>query len=52
VAKAWHDSVHGFVDGVEGLIRVAGPLLFILLCAGALLVAGRLLWRRYQRHAL
>jgi hypothetical protein len=52
LAKAWHDSVHGFTSGVDGLVRVAGPLLFILLCAGVVLVAGRLLWRRYQRHRL
>ena len=52
VAKAWHDSVHGFVDGVEGLIRIAGPILFILLCLGALVVGGRVGWRRLQRRNL
>ncbi|HVA08914.1 MAG TPA: DUF4349 domain-containing protein [Acidimicrobiales bacterium] len=51
-SKAWHDSVHGFAQGVEGLIRVAGPILFALLLAGIVVVAGRLLWRRYQRHRL
>ena len=49
---AWHDSVRGFVDGVEGLIRVAGPALFVLLCAAAVIVGGRVSWRRYQRHNL
>jgi hypothetical protein len=49
LAKAWHDSVRGFGDGVEGLIRIAGPVLFALLCLGALLLGGRLLRRRLQR---
>ena len=52
VVRAWHDSVGGFVDGVEGVIRLAGPLLFALLCLGVLVVGGRALWRRYQRHNL
>ena len=25
--RAWHDSVHGFIDGVDGLVGIAGPLL-------------------------
>jgi hypothetical protein len=52
LSKAWHDSVHGFVVGVEGIIRLAGPVLFTLLCAAVLIFGGRLLWRRYQRHNL
>jgi hypothetical protein len=52
LAAAWHTSVHGFVDGVEGLIRLGGPVLFALLCALVLLVVGRVLWRRLQRHNL
>ena len=52
VSKAWHDSIHGFVVGVEGIIRLAGPVLFTLLCAAALILGGRVLWRRYQRHNL
>ena len=52
VSKAWHDSIHGFVVGVEGIIRLAGPVLFTLLCAAALIFGGRILWRRYQRHNL
>jgi hypothetical protein len=31
---------------------VAGPVLFALACLGVLLVGGRVLWRRYQRHQL
>jgi hypothetical protein len=52
LVRAWHDSVGGFVAGVEGLVRVAGPVLFALVCLGLLLVGGRVLWRRYQRHRL
>jgi hypothetical protein len=52
LVRAWHDSVGGFVAGVEGLVRLAGPVLFALVCLGVLLVGGRALWRRYQRHRL
>ena len=52
VVRAWHSSVGGFVSGVEGVIRIAGPLLFALLLAGVVLLGGRALWRRYQRHNL
>jgi hypothetical protein len=50
--RAWHASIGGFVAGVEGVIRLAGPLLFALLLLGVVLAAGRVLWRRYQRHNL
>ena len=52
LVRAWHASIGGFVAGVEGVIRLAGPLLFALLLLGAVLVGGRALWRRYQRHNL
>jgi hypothetical protein len=52
LSEAWHKSIHGFTDGVDGLVRIAGPVLFGLLCLAALLVLGRLSWRRYQRHRL
>jgi len=52
LVRAWHDSIGGFVAGVEGVVRVAGPVLFALLCLGIVLVGGRALWRRYQRHNL
>ena len=52
VVRAWHESVGGFVTGVEGVIRIAGPLLFFLLLLGVVVAAGRVLWRRYQRHNL
>jgi len=52
LVRAWHDSIGGFVAGVEGVVRLAGPVVFALLCLGVLLVGGRALWRRYQRHRL
>jgi hypothetical protein len=52
LVQAWHDSVGGFVAGVDGLVRVAGPFLFALLCLALAAVGGRVLWRRYQRHRL
>ena len=41
IVRAWHASIGGFVAGVEGVIRVAGPLLFALLLLGALAFGGR-----------
>ncbi|MGO9456080.1 MAG: DUF4349 domain-containing protein [Acidimicrobiales bacterium] len=52
LAQAWHKSVHGFVDAVEWLIRIAGPALFVLLFAGAIIVVVRFGWRRYRLHSL
>jgi hypothetical protein len=50
--QAWHQSVGGFVDGVDGVVRLAGPTLFVLVCLAGVLVGGRVLWRRYRRHSL
>ncbi|HWF15957.1 MAG TPA: DUF4349 domain-containing protein [Acidimicrobiales bacterium] len=52
LVQSWHDSVGGFVAGIDGVIRLAGPFLFALLCLAIVAVGGRLLWRRYQRHRL
>jgi hypothetical protein len=52
LVRAWHDSTGGFLAGVEGAVRIAGPTLFALLCLAALVLGGRALWRRYQRHNL
>ena len=30
MVQAWHESVGGFLAGVEGVVRVAGPVLFAL----------------------
>ena len=52
IGKAWHDSVSGFVSGFEWLIRIGGPLLFVLLCLAALAILGRLAWRATRRRML
>jgi hypothetical protein len=52
LVQAWHSSVSGFVAGIEGVVRLAGPFLFALLCLAIVAVGGRVLWRRYQRHRL
>ena len=52
LATAWHNSVHGFVTGVEGLVRLAGPALFVLLCGLVMVFGGRAGWRRYRRRGL
>jgi hypothetical protein len=52
LTRAWDDSVHGFIAGGEGLIVIAGPALFALLCLAAALLGGQLFWRRLQRHNL
>jgi hypothetical protein len=52
LVQAWHDSVGGFVTGVEGVVRLAGPFVFGLLCLVLVVVGGRVFWRRYQRHRL
>ena len=49
---AWHDSVRGFFDGVDGVVGAAGPALFAVLSLGVVALVGRLLWRRWQRHNL
>jgi predicted component of type VI protein secretion system len=45
LAKAWDAAVSGFVAGFEGVVRVAGPLLFALLLLAVVVVAGRWAWR-------
>jgi hypothetical protein len=52
LVQAWHQSLGGFVDGVDGVVRLAGPALFALACLAGVLVGGRVLWRRYRRHSL
>jgi hypothetical protein len=50
IDKAWHDSLRGFATGVEWLIRIAGPLLFMILLLAALLLIGRWTWRATERR--
>lgn len=50
IDQAWHESVAGFVNGFEWLIRIAGPMLFAVVCLGALVLLGRVAWRATQRR--
>lgn len=52
LAKAWDKSVGGFVSGILWIIRIAGPLLLVLLCLVALLFLGRFTWRVARRQML
>jgi hypothetical protein len=49
LAAAWHSAVSGFEAGFEGMVRVAGPLLFVLLLAGLIVGAGRGTWHLSRR---
>ncbi len=49
IGRAWHDAVSGFTGGFDGLVSIAGPLAFALLCLVAALVIGRLVWRAARR---
>jgi hypothetical protein len=52
INKAWHDSVSGFVSGFEWLIRLAGPVLFVLLVLAALSTLATLSWRTIRRRRM
>jgi hypothetical protein len=52
IDRAWHDSVSGFVSGFEWLIRLAGPVLFILLVLAALSTIATLSWRTIRRRRI
>jgi hypothetical protein len=52
IDKAWHSSVSGFVSGFEWLIRLAGPVLFVLLVLAALSTLATLSWRTIRRRRL
>jgi hypothetical protein len=52
LSKAWHDAISGFVAGFEWLIRISGPVLFAVLCLGALLAVGRFAWRVTRRRRI
>lgn len=51
-AKAWHDSLNGFVVGFEWLVRLAGPALFALLLIGALYEIIKYGWRAIRRRRI
>jgi hypothetical protein len=48
--KAWHGAVNGFVAGGEGVVRLAGPIVFALLLGAALFATGRTAWRLGRRR--
>ncbi len=52
LANAVHDSVRGFVDGVEWLIRVAGPALFAVLLFAGVVGLLTLVWRMTRRRMI
>jgi uncharacterized protein DUF4349 len=52
IDKAWHDSVSGFVSGFEWLIRLAGPVLFVLLVLAAVSAIATLSWRTIRRRRI
>jgi hypothetical protein len=51
-AKAWHDSVKGFVSGFEWLLRLAGPALFAIIALGGAWVLGKLVRRTVRRRRI
>jgi hypothetical protein len=52
LSKAWHDSVGGFVSGFEWLVRLAGPVLFVVLALGALLALAKFVRRSIRRRRI
>ena len=52
LANAWHGAVSGFASAFDGLVRAAGPLLFVVLLLAAAVALGRLTWRGLRRRAL
>ncbi len=52
LSSAWHASVSGFVTGVDGLIRFAGPTLLIVLVLAGVVFVGRWARRTYRRRML
>ncbi|HUC37240.1 MAG TPA: DUF4349 domain-containing protein [Acidimicrobiales bacterium] len=52
ISDAWHRSVSGFAAAFDGLVRIAGPALFVLLCLMVAIILGRLAWRSARRRFL
>jgi len=46
IVRAAHSSVSGFIAGVDGLIRLIGPLVFALALTTGIYFGARTLWRR------
>jgi hypothetical protein len=52
LAKAWRDSIEGFVAGFEWLIRITGPMLFVALLLGALYGVTKFIRRAIRRRRI
>lgn len=50
MSAAVHRSVTRFVNGIEAIIGVLGPLLLVLLIVGVVLLGGRLVYRLVRRQ--
>ena len=50
MSAAFHRSLDRFVNGIEAIVGIIGPLLLIALIAGAAWLAGRPLYRRLRRQ--
>lgn len=50
LSKAFADAWHGFTSGVEGLIRLSGRGILLLMCLAVAVVVLRLGWRASRRR--
>ena len=50
LSGAWHDAVDRFVGGVEAIVAASGTILLVLLCLGAIGLAGHATWRFSRRR--
>ena len=50
MSRALHRSVDRFVNGIEAIVGILGPLLLVLLVAAFALIVGRLGYRRLRRE--
>jgi hypothetical protein len=50
ISQAFADARDGFVNGVEAIVRHSGGFLLFLICAGVVLLLGRLSWRVARRR--
>jgi Domain of unknown function (DUF4349) len=52
LGKAFADARHGFVGGVEALVRISGPLLLVALVLGVLSLVAHGVYRTWRRRLL
>ncbi len=50
LSKAFSDAWTGFTTGVEGLVRLSGRAVLLVLCLAVAYVVGRLAWRASRRR--